>query len=644
VRRLIVIGVDGGMLSLAERFMRAGRMPHLARLCARGVFAEALPSIPVDTPTNWTTIMTGAEPATHGVYSFTSHTAGEPLDEGRQPPTRNKSSSFSRAAFLWNALERAGWRCAVVNYPTGWPSTLERGVVVGGVTPGGEPWRLARPAVFAAGTPRVIPTTLPAIKFSWRPLVLAEARGWRGAERLGFRPLEAEIQLGPDGAAQTFHLAIAAASGRGYDRVVVSDGRDAAAPLATLEPGEWSPWITRTFDGAPGVLRMKLAALSADARQVELYVSDVVRAEGWTAPAGLERGIIDRAGPYVEGLECPYVPFDVHTRPYGPVNVSSSFMLEHARLQAAWMVELAAHLREAPGWDALILHYHYLDALNHTYLGYLYDRFPASTPQIAAEAWDLYAESYAVVDDLIGGLVGGDEEALVVVTSDHAGLPCWRHVAIAPALARAGLLAYAWDRDTGVYRADLTRSQAVPYLDPQHIWINLAGREPGGTVPPDRYEAARDAVIEALLAIRDPETGAAPVRLAVRREDLGVVGKSADRAGDVLFFLRPGYTTWDGTLQSLRFGTMTPERLAAPVVTPSLEVVGHHTPHLPTARLGEFTNSAFTVFSGPGVRGGGRRDAAIRLVDVAPTIARLLGVAPPSHAQGAAVPDIAGDP
>jgi predicted AlkP superfamily phosphohydrolase/phosphomutase len=643
-RRLVVIGLDGGMFSLADRFMQTGAMPHLARLAARGTWTPALPSIPVDTPTNWTTIMTGAEPATHGVYSFTSHTAGEPFETGPLSAARNKSSAFSKAEFLWNALEGAGYRCAVINYPTGWPSTMSRGVVVGGVTPGGEPWRLAKPAAFVAGTSRAIGTSLPAIKFQPKALRLTNASGWTGAPHSRVPALEATLAMTVAGVPYTVHALFVDTVGGGYDRVIVSRDRDAGTPIATMSAGEWSSWITERFGGEDGVFRIKLAHLSPDGRDVEIYVTDVFRTRGWTHPDGLESGIIERAGPYFEGFECPYVPFDVQTRPYGPVNVSASLMLDHARIQAKWMVEAAGHLRAVAEWDALILHFHYLDALNHTYLGYLYDKFPTTTPTLTRDTWDLYAESYRLVDDFVGRLVAAhaDDRTVVVVTSDHAALPCWRYVAVAQALARAGLLAYDWDDAARAYRMDLAHSKAIPYLDPQHVWINLAGREPDGIVAPDQYEATREAVIDALRNVRDPQTGEAPIAVAARREDLGVEGKAQERAGDVLFFLRPGYTTWDGTIGSLRHHEASPEVASGPLVTAATEVVGHHTPHLPNARLEGFHNGAMTLFAGPGVRQGQRRPRPIRLVDLAPTTARLLGVPAPRDNEGRALDDIAG--
>lgn len=629
------------MLPLVERFIGAGVMPHLGALAGRGVLTESLPSIPVDTPTNWTTIMTGAEPSAHGIYSFTSHIAGEPLGDGERDRYRNKRSTSSKAEFLWNTLEEAGKRVAVVNYPTGWPSTLRRGAVIGGLTPGADLWRIAKPALYAAGHPRVVVTDLPAIKVSWYPLSMREPAGWSGANVRGRAWREAEIDIGADGAARRLMLLVLDSEHQGIDRLLVATERSTDAPLAVLREGEWSPWLRQPFGERVGIFRLKLARLSPEGRDIELYATDVFDTRGWASPAGLEDGIIEKVGPYIDGFECPYIPVDLNVRPYGPANLSAAMLLDHARIQAGWMTGLARHLRETMEWDALILHYHYIDTVNHTYLGYLYDRFPHTTERRTQDTWDLYAESYRVVDELIAGLAAlADEETLVVVTSDHAALPCWRYVAVTRALQQAGLMAFRWDSISRKYTVDLTRSKVVPYLDPQHIWVNLRGREPEGVVPPEQYERVRDDVIAMLLALRDPETGEGPVQIAARREDLGAAGKAEERIGDVLFFLRPGYTTWDGTLESLRFQQISPDRMAAPLVVPSEEVVGHHTPHLPHARLDLFANGAFSVLAGPGVRAGYRRPYPIHLTDLAPTIAALMGVRTPRDAQGSVPADL----
>ena len=69
--RALVVGLDGFDLGLVEQF-GSEHLPHLHTLMDRGVFA-ALESVrPPATLPNWTTFLTGVDPARHGVFDFTT--------------------------------------------------------------------------------------------------------------------------------------------------------------------------------------------------------------------------------------------------------------------------------------------------------------------------------------------------------------------------------------------------------------------------------------------------------------------------------------------------------------------------------------------------------------------------------------------
>lgn len=72
-KRFMLIGLDGAMPNMLEKFRDEGSIPNMTKLMKQGAFMEALPCIPVDTPTNWVTIATGARPGTHGGYLPTAN-------------------------------------------------------------------------------------------------------------------------------------------------------------------------------------------------------------------------------------------------------------------------------------------------------------------------------------------------------------------------------------------------------------------------------------------------------------------------------------------------------------------------------------------------------------------------------------------
>jgi predicted AlkP superfamily phosphohydrolase/phosphomutase len=111
-RKLLLIGVDQAIPYLIDKFLKDDVMPNLAKLVERGVKGEAFSCIPTDTPTNWTTIATGANVEKHGVTSFYLHLPGEPLDKGLEQKNRSRSqlSRFCTAEYIWDVVDRAGLR------------------------------------------------------------------------------------------------------------------------------------------------------------------------------------------------------------------------------------------------------------------------------------------------------------------------------------------------------------------------------------------------------------------------------------------------------------------------------------------------------------------------------------------------------
>jgi len=79
----------------------------------------------------------------------------------------------------------------------------------------------------------------------------------------------------------------------------------------------------------------------------------------------------------------------------------------------------------------------------------------------------------------------------------------------------------AWVLDDPERAVDWSRTRAYALGDTGAIFLNVAGREPQGVVPPGReYERAREELAAALLALRDPGDGRPVVERVYRREEL----------------------------------------------------------------------------------------------------------------------------
>ena len=121
--RALVLGLDGFDLGLVEQF-GPERLPHLHALMSRGAFA-ALESVqPPATLPNWTTFLTGVDPARHGVFDFTTR-------KGYQ--VRFTAGTVREVPTVFSQLDALGLRCACLSFPATWPpEELEHGVFVSG--------------------------------------------------------------------------------------------------------------------------------------------------------------------------------------------------------------------------------------------------------------------------------------------------------------------------------------------------------------------------------------------------------------------------------------------------------------------------------------------------------------------------------
>jgi predicted AlkP superfamily phosphohydrolase/phosphomutase len=154
-------------------------------------------------------------------------------------------------------------------------------------------------------------------------------------------------------------------------------------------------------------------------------------------------------------------------------------------------------------------------------------------------------------------------------------------------------------------RVDWSRTRAHP-VGLVNVFINLKGREPTGIVEPADYEEVRRQLIDLLREYREPTTGQHPFSLVLSREDAEVVNLWGSLVGDVVFALRADFD-------------------------------GAHGAQLPSARLGIGAQHATCILNGPGIRRGVHLEGQVRQVDVAPTLAYLLGIPVPRGAEGGVI-------
>jgi predicted AlkP superfamily phosphohydrolase/phosphomutase len=635
--------MDGMNLPLLRRFAAEGVLPTFSALMARGATNRVLPAIPAWTPTNWATMITGATAGTHGLGGWSVRQKSDSWTEHRLHSWHSDSMT---AETIWEVADEAGKRVLVNFWPSGsWPSRLRHGYVVASGFHDSQ-FPIAAPVEFFCTTRADVAEgrragarglerarqggrsgqTIDTAETGISPgsivcrLAPAVETGWRDAPEgaLAATLLFPRLRSGES----ALHLLATRRGDGGFERVVVCEAKDPATALVTLERGRWSDFAIRSWgDGAgvdgntEGSVRFHLLAADAAAGTLRVVASQVYAARGFASPAGLDRQLLEAAGPFFD-------TFSIN--PTGGEAERDCF-LGDIRYQGEWQVRVARHVMQNGGWDLHFSHWHLFDHINHPTVNPADPDGPDYDPVTGEWMIDAQRRTYQVGDAVLRQFLElADDETLVCVLSDHGMPPAHRFGHPLARLEEAGLLVRA--PGGGI---DFERSKVYVLPDRgSEVYVSLRGREPFGTVPPGDFDAVKDAVLDALLDWRDPLDGKRVVALALKLEDAAVIGFWGDVCGDVVFTFNRGFG-WGPPLDG---GSVGKGRGA------------QHGSQIPTMETRYFTNMATLIAAGPGVRAGYERDwqrhGLMRMVDFAPTIAHALGLRPPRHSSGAVLHDL----
>ena len=619
-KRAIIIGMDGASMELVKNMIAWGHVPHIKRLYEGGAHRPMIGVFPTLTPPGWTAVSTGSWPGSHQVMDFNIRALGQPLTE----TVWGINTALAKSEYLWNTVERAGRKPILVKWEMAWPPTVKQGIQVEGTGPGvSNHHQIAGYHLFVAGkwAPRPIggdrdPETLdPSALQDDAPydvVALTQATGWTNLPASHRPPLEVPLTIKPlargredmnrgkVGVPKTYLGLIYASSPTGYDRIRVTRTRDAGDPIADLGVGQWSDWTIDSYvvddESIQGYLRLKLITLTPSGDQFELFVPQIWPTGGdWAVPDGISNDIVEQIGPFLQNPARDAL---------GVFDDDTYFELldfHHQRLG-----EVATYLATHHPWDLLMVETHASDYASHFFLAQA-DPISGADPATLERCREGVARTYESIDLMIGKVLElADDDTVVALISDHGGTPNQHHpVEINDVLAQAGFVAYKSDPRTGQPEVDLSKTTALG-IGLVHVFINLKGREPDGIVDPADYEETQRKIIDALHAYTDPETGRHPFTLALTRADAEMLNLWGDLVGDVVYALHPGFD-------------------------------GAHGKQLPSTSFGIGGQHSTFILTGAGVRKGVALRRQVRSVDVAPTIAYLLGVPMPANVEGGVV-------
>lgn len=127
-----------------------------------------------------------------------------------------------------------------------------------------------------------------------------------------------------------------------------------------------------------------------------------------------------------------------------------------------------------------------------------------------------------------------------MMLSDHGFCSLKRQVYINHLLRREGMLAFRSEEPKTIADIDPAGTRAY-CMDPGRLYVNLAGREPGGIVTPgDEYEQLLAHLTEMMVELTDPDDGS-PIVEVVRRGGELYSGELTSRGPDLVVVPRRGY-------------------------------------------------------------------------------------------------------
>jgi predicted AlkP superfamily phosphohydrolase/phosphomutase len=567
--RVVLLAIDAGADWIVDKLLAEGKAPALATLAAEGAVAEgvivAMPSL---TAVSHASLWTGAHPRRTGVTG--NVLPGTPAAEHSLLQSRSGYlSPVLRAEPIWTAAARSGRRVLVPQATGGYPFRQEHSHLVTHFD-----------------------------LYANQLLTQEVVRGRIGPDPFRFRVADTEVLVEREGddAVRVIVDGLAARvtrGGDGYSRALPATvaGRVGLFRVGLLE------WHAQSGDVV--LLRGGVFQVHAsDDRQLTAFLAEAGVAIGERAEAAYRSGLFGR--PLADGGD----------------GSAERHLLDAAIANQAYF-DGALRFAATQPWDLLVLYVPNMDMLGHALVGMLDPASPRYSPALAAKVWPVYEEGFRrCADGYVGRIRELLPDATLVVTGDHGlegnGPIFYPNVV----LRQAGLVDV--DRDDQI---DVDRSRAVfLYSHGGGVYVNTT-RWRNGRVPEEERAAVKQAAARALLAARDPDTGAPLVRAVFDPDIDGVaLGIGGPYAPDLYVDPALGYET---------------SRSAAPhAVTSRGPAIGFgsHGPAPWRRNLHSIFYAAGPLVE-PGVRLG-----MIRTIDIAPTVAGLLGVPPPADAVGLVLP------
>jgi 2',3'-cyclic-nucleotide 2'-phosphodiesterase (5'-nucleotidase family) len=659
---VLLFAADGLRQDIVERYGKA--LPgfnELVKKGASGANGGMLTQAPPNTGAGWYTLATGAWPAVHGSTNNTFHR----INQAPSARTAAFDAGVLQAETIAQAAERGGKRVIQMEWAGG------RNGAINGPTIDFRSFFSGRGVTTTYVSPDDQPQLISSFGLQYDQVTLAPATGWTNVPESNSPALETHMRVldfGVDKYGMDAYIYDSTADGQtNYDRVMfvpTADAKDGDDSVADIPEGELAD-VKVEIDGGPsdgltaGIL-LKVERLSDDASQVRLFHTSVSRANAsWPTWPG-EPGF---TGDFAEFV----------AQRFATSNAGDFAILEAGVVSEETYVELGLYWSELafPILEYMIEEYDpdlalvgnpVTDEFQHQFLGLVSPTVPDGSPNPAYDDLNLDGEKDGRVDiregfireayveadatmRLAQSLLGRSGDVTTFVGSDHGFAPQFLAIDASQVLVNLGLLSKPQTSNcrpqTVAAGETIGKAKACWAGGTVQIYLNIDDLN-SATPPPDGYQqihpndvAATVASIKAaFLALNDPNDwdhdgdpeGWKVIDRAFTRAEARYIPNGAGttanmahptRTGDLVVFSYPPY----------QFDAATPGTLIAPSL-----FFGQHG-YVPDVQdLDDNINMRATFLAGGKAIQKGK--FTVRSIDLAPTIAYLMRIPEPQHAQG----------